>query len=289
MKRICLVLVLATLAVDASAVGRLADVEIVDRTTGAVLEPHYYRGEYWVAGLPGARYSISIRNQLGERLLAVTAVDGVNVVSGEAAGFQQTGYVFGPHQAYEICGWRKSDQEVASFEFTAPPDSYAGRTGRPANIGIVGVALFRERHPAVALLDAPSPAAPPQRAGSARAQAEAMGADAARAKSAAAAPSSELALTAGSPPPAALVTAPRPALGTGHGAREASAVEHTGFDRLSESPNEVIRIRYDSYANLVAMGVIGTRPPPPPRPNAFPDSPARYVPDPPGYPAGGLR
>ncbi len=276
MTRAYLALALATLALDAHAVGRLADVEIVDRATGTVLEPHYYRGEYWVAGTPGARYAISIRNHLGERLLAVTAVDGVNVVSGETAGFQQTGYVFGPYQGYEIAGWRKSDQDVATFEFTASPNSYAERTGRPANVGVIGVALFRERRPAPMAMapDALARAAPSAEAGGTSARAEAARAPTADA--------GRVVLGSAAPAPAAK-------LGTGHGAREAAAVEHTDFDRQSENPNEVIRIRYDSYANLVAMGVIGARPPLPPRPNAFPESPTRYVPDPPGPVSGGLR
>jgi hypothetical protein len=71
-------------------------------------------------------------------------------------------------------------------------------------------------------------------------------------------------------------------LGTGHGEREASYVAHTDFERLQAAPNEVIRIRYDSLPNLVAMGVI-VQPRIGPAPNPFPDSPlARYVPDPPG-------
>ena len=75
-----------------------------------------------------------------------------------------------------------------------------------------------------------------------------------------------------------------PKLGTGHGAREQSVVEATTFERLQESPNEVIRIRYDSRANLVAMGVIRKRwHPHLPRPEPFPDAPVMgYVPDPPG-------
>ena len=77
--------------------------------------------------------------------------------------------------------------------------------------------------------------------------------------------------------------APAEKLGTGHGAREYSYVENTTFDRLSTTPNEVIKIRYDSYANLVAMGVVPSRPAWQPGPNPFPDStPPLYVPDPPG-------
>src|SRR5882757_10536348 len=129
------------------AVGGIGQVAIIDRSSGVELVPHFYRGEYWVAGTPGAAYSIAIRNRLSERLLAVTSVDGINVVSGATAAWDQTGYVFGPNQRYEINGWRKSDSEVAAFTFTESSNSYAERTGRPANVGVIGVALFRERQP----------------------------------------------------------------------------------------------------------------------------------------------
>ncbi len=55
---------------------------------------------------------------------------------------------------------------------------------------------------------------------------------------------------------------------------------HTTFERRSQRPDELIRIRYDSRENLIAMGVV----PPdtmPRRPNPFPGSPTpRYAPDP---------
>ena len=285
MKPALLGLVLAAIALDAQAIGRLADVEIIDRDSGSILATHYYKGEYWVAGTPGARYAISIRNARGERLLAVTAVDGINVISGDAAAWGQTGYVFGPRQGYEIAGWRKSNQEVAAFEFTASPHSYAERTGRPANVGVIGVALFLERAPQPVYR---SYAAPERReepvAGAAN---EARG-DAAPVPSAPA-PASKASASLGALRDR-LGAAASAKLGTGHGEREQSYVENTEFERLSATPNEVIRIRYDSFDNLVAMGIIRQRLPARPRPNAFPDSPPeRYTPDPPAYGALGLR
>jgi hypothetical protein len=140
-------LALSAWALPAQAVGRLADVTVTDRNTGATLPLYYHRGDYWVAGQYGAKYAIAVRNKLGERVLAVTAVDGVNVLSGETAAWDQAGYVFSPWQQYQVTGWRKSSSEVAAFEFSALGDSYAGRTGRPANVGVIGVALFRERLP----------------------------------------------------------------------------------------------------------------------------------------------
>jgi len=253
---------LAVLSFDARALGHLADVSIIDRDTGQVLPTHYYRGEYWIAGRPGARYAIAIRNQSGERMLAVAAVDGVNAVTGDSASWNQTGYVFAPWQSYEIAGWRKSDAEVAAFEFTAASEAYATRTGRPANLGVIGVALFRERAtPALKL-----PAYSDERArGEAAVEAAAPAA-----------------LAQDGLQRAARNSAPLERLGTGHGQRESSAVTSAEFERQQQQPNEIIRIRYDSLNNLVAMGVIRQPGAERPGPDAFPESPvARYVPDPP--------
>jgi hypothetical protein len=265
---------------DAHAAGRLADVQIIDRETGSVLPTYRSRGEYWVAGRPGARYSIMIQNHRGERILAVTAVDGINIISGETGAWGETGYVFGPGQSYEIAGWRKSDAEIAAFNFTAAGNSYAERTGRPANVGVIGVALFLERPsvPGYEAFDRRS-------AESGYAQNRAQGAADSAAR---AAPQSPQAASSAPKleevkPYASLSNAvPAQKLGTGHGARETSYVQNTTFERLSSTPNEVIKIRYDSYENLVAMGVVPSHPWQS-RPNPFPGSPIqKYVPDPPG-------
>ena len=260
-----------SLSAHAHALGSLARVSVVDRDSGATLPTYYSRGEYWVAGDPGARYAIEIRNASGGRVLAVTSVDGVNVLSGDTAAFDQGGYVFDPGERYQITGWRKSNTEVAAFTFTDARDSYAGRTGRPANIGVIGVALFREQaQPAVVAPKVAPPAtgslSPPVNAPSP------ITGDAARAGALV-----EESAIAGAQAPAA-----RERLGTGHGEREYSSVVDTEFHRQQVQPNEVIRIRYDSYENLVAMGIIHRAQPPRGAPNPFPDSAQRrFVPDPP--------
>lgn len=256
---------------DAHAAGRLADVQIIDRDTGSVLPMYRSHGEYWVAGRPGARYAIMIQNHRAERLLAVTAVDGINVISGETGAWSQSGYVFSPGQSYEIAGWRKSNAEIAAFNFTASGNSYAERTGRPANVGVIGVALFLER-PA----KAPMYEARENRVEGAAADSAARAAPPSPSEAAPAPKLEEV------KPYASLSNTPAQKLGTGHGQRETSYVQDTTFDRLSTTPNELIKIRYDSFENLVAMGVVRARPMWQ-MPNPFPDSAApRYVPDPPG-------
>ena len=294
-----LALATVALALPAHAVGSLADVTVIDRQSGATLPVYRHRGEYWVAGQYGAKYSIMVRNRVGERLLAVTTVDGINVLSGETAAWDQTGYVFSPWQQYAVNGWRKSSREVAAFEFSVAGNSYAGRTGRPGNVGVIGVALFREslpepvaqapaysrgeefRHEFDARLrgaPVPSPApASPSAAGSAGLADRSASESSAQAERA---PSSSdsLAKSYNMPP-----TAPRPApqLGTAHGQRETSVVSHTSFARLQAQPNEIIRIRYDSRENLVAAGVIREPAAQLSLPNPVPHSAnTRYVPDP---------
>ena len=238
----------------AQGIGQLADVRVIDRDSGDSLAINYYRGEYWVAGRPGARYAREIRNHVGGRMLAVTSVDGVNVLSGETAAWNQSGYVFTPGERYQISGWRKSDSQVAAFVFTASPNSYAERTGRPANIGVIGIALFKERLQLPAYV-------PPQ-------------SDSKR---------SESLLAGNRSAPVASSTPLGPKLGTAHGEREDSFVARTEFERLQSEPNEIIRIHYDSKENLLAMGVLRRPHLQPNEANPFPGSPgASYVPDPPG-------
>jgi hypothetical protein len=274
---------LAAVNGNALAVGALADVTIVDRDSGAALATYYSGGEYWVAGRPGAHYAIEVRNGTGGRLLAVTSVDGVNVLSGATAGWEQAGYVFDPGEQYQITGWRKSHAEVAAFTFTDASNSYAERTGRPANVGVIGVALFSERAPR--LISVPPRAAPAIPEPPASPSAQSSPAPLAAAPPAAAAgPSAGTAVGALAVPRASdSVTSSAARLGTGHGEREWSYVVDTEFSRMQREPNEVIRIRYDSLENLVAMGILRPAHPAPPAPNPFPHSHERqFVPDPPG-------
>ena len=232
--------------------GSLVDIEVIDRNTGQTLPTWQYHGRIYVAGTPGNRYAVSLRNRSGGRLLTVLSVDGVNAVSGQTASAQQSGYVLDAGQRAEIAGWRKNLDEVAAFYFTSVADSYAGRTGRPQNVGVIGVAVFREYQvprPQPWLNQRDSSDMPAASAPSARMEAQ---------KS-------------------------RPAderLGTGHGERIDAHVDTTEFRRASEAPAEVVTIYYDSRANLVARGIIPTRPSwRSPEPEAFP---GRFVPDPRG-------
>ena len=267
---------------SAAAVGRLGSLDIVSRGDGQVLPIHPSGGRNWVVGTPGQEYSIRFCNTTPGRVLAVMSVDGVNVITGDTASPAQSGYVLNGYECADISGWRKSMTRTAAFYFTELPDAYATRTGRPENVGVIGVAVFRERRPIAwreplpkiagrSKQDAqpdtlPTPSAEPyaqdrrERTDAAsRAAEEAQG--------------------------VAEASAPRPQplskLGTGHGRSEDSPTQMVRFDRESAAPNETISIYYDRREYLAAMGIL---PSPqygrPADPNPFPAL-TRFVPDPP--------
>jgi hypothetical protein len=266
-----------------AAAGRLVDVSITNRDTGERLTPIRHGGKLYVAGTPGQRYAVELRNRDGERLLTVVSVDGINVLTGQTAAPVQSGYVLDPGRQYAINGWRKSMDDVAQFVFTALPDSYAARTGRPDHVGVIGVAAFRERRQPVAMApaiepeassgrwDRAAPAAPPSPANEARPMSKSLGAGSAMAESDAA--SGEGLRDRSDRREAAK------RLGTGHGQREHAPTQYTEFVRASDAPDEVLSIYYDSRSNLIARGIL--RAPKLAEPQPFPGANG-FVPDPRG-------
>jgi hypothetical protein len=143
---------------------------------------------------------------------------------------------------------------VAQFVFSSPSGSYASRTGRPDNIGVVGVAVFEE-----ARRWRPEPIL---RRG--------------------------LPLPAGRRPKRPCQCQPHRRLrqqvagpSAGYRPRCARAVLGARYRLRARQPQpaQVLQLRYDSARNLRARGILVDSPSRLPRePQAFPN---RYVPDPP--------
>ena len=221
---------------------------------GTPLNPYSHQNQWWIEGQSQAEYQIELHNYCGQRVLAVVSVDGLNVLDGKTASIQQGGYVLEPMQRTNISGWRKSWDNVASFYFTYPQDSYGAQTGRPKHLGVIGAAFFYEKERVMPRFES-MPSAP-------MASRNSLGASA---------DSSVQEMAKASP---SLGAAPTPSLGTGHGRLQDERAVRTTFDR-QPIPFETTSIRYDTRDNLIRRGII----PRPSGPQAFPGD--SFTPDPP--------
>ena len=246
----------------------LVDVSVVDRDTGEWLRQYPHRGDTWVAGAPGSRYAVRLSNNTGERVLVVLSVDGVNAVTGQTASPSQGGYVLEPWESAEIAGWRKSLDDIAQFVFTDLGDSYAARTGRPRNVGVIGVAVFRESRPRYYPSPLPSLSRNDRYQGESAKSAPAASANGGARESRAAEVMQDR-------------SADRQSMGTGHGQREWAPVGQTDFVRATRAPAEVTELRYDDARRLMAIGAMPRQSTYPNRnrqpPRAFPNG---FVADP---------
>jgi hypothetical protein len=258
------------------------DLQVVDRDTGQPMRIWRHDGRLFIAGEPGARYSLRVTNRTDDRVMVVLSVDGVNILSGQTASYDQNGYVFDPHESYDVSGWRKSDTQVAAFAFAPLSQSYAARTGRPGDVGVIGMAVFKEK----VIVPPPEPRVSEVgpdwrdeagRSGSVDAEALRRAAPAPPPPSGATPPQEDRLARGG------VASEQDERLGTAHGAREWSVVRTVSFERATAYPQSIRQIEYDTYAHLVALGVIPRWRDQEPRPRPFPLNPGGegYVPDPP--------
>jgi hypothetical protein len=212
------------------------EVELVDHEMRS-LPAFMHRGQRFVMGQMGQRYRIHITNPTSARMEVVVSVDGLDAVDGREASLEKRGYVVPAFGDVTIDGFRTSMDSVAAFRFGAVEDSYAARTGSDRNVGVIGVAFFRER--AREWRPIPRPLSPPS-AGARKAP------DAA--PSTAPAPAQRRATKEES--------ADRSGLGTQFGEQRDSHVRETTFERAAGGPAQLVQLRYDDREGLRAMGVM---------------------------------
>jgi hypothetical protein len=189
-------------------------------------------GRFYVEARPGSRYSLTLRNRTGERIGAVLAVDGLNVISGSRDAGRGRMYVLDPWQETTVQGWRTSLDEVRRFRFVDEQLSYAARSGKAnGRMGWIELAVYRERRP--------EPVREREEASDRVSSAPAGGAPAA--------PSAE-ARAKGFP-------------GTGWGERARDEVVLVSFEPEASACERIV-LRYEYRPALVALGVLAPARPP---------------------------
>lgn len=107
--------------------------------------PH--NDKLFVEAHKGAEYSIRIKNNTWQRILAVCSVDGLDILNGKPAEENGNGYVINGYGSLKADGFRVSNEKVAKFLFDYKGGSYATskQDGSDRNVGVIGVRIFTEK------------------------------------------------------------------------------------------------------------------------------------------------
>jgi len=131
------------------AEGNLVDVQVrVDGQAAPLYLAPGRNDRRYLQAFAGRNYTLVLRNNTGQRVAVLIAVDGLNVVSGEMSRLHsdEQMYVLAPWQSTTIRGWRTNLDEVRRFVFVDERRSYAERTGQAnSDMGWIRVLAFREQ------------------------------------------------------------------------------------------------------------------------------------------------
>ncbi len=222
---------------------------------------YVHRDAVYVEGKRGQRYVLRAHNSGDLRVEVIPTVDGLDVHSGKDASFEQRGLILPAHTTFDFEGFRLSPGDVATFRFGGVEQSYANQIGKPRNVGVIGIAVFEDKHPPQPLPRTIAPAPPPPIEGAPRSS-ELTGAaprGRERAESAPApgnAPNRPPSPASGPAPASRAAPLPAPSgLGTSFGERRVSVVGSTHFDRKTSAPAGVAMLRYEDRDGLRALGI----------------------------------
>lgn len=114
---------------------------------GKPVKEYKHEGKLYIEGRKGSGFSLRIKNNGWDEILAVPSIDGLSVMDGKPCSEDKSrGYIIKPHSSVTIDGWRTSDKEVAEFYFSDMDNSYAKRSDNGTqNTGVVGVAIFGKK------------------------------------------------------------------------------------------------------------------------------------------------
>lgn len=109
----------------------------------------YIDGEYrtFIEGRAENEYAIKIKNNSYKKVLALIAIDSVNVVTGkiQKSPTAGRGYIINGYDSVTIRGYRESDSTVGAFKFTNKENSYASEKGVGHNSGVIAVTIVEEK------------------------------------------------------------------------------------------------------------------------------------------------
>jgi hypothetical protein len=113
---------------------------------GKPIQEYHKDERTFVEGRQGSNFSLELTNLTPRRILVHPTVDGLSAMSGkEASRLDDDGYVLHAFQKTTIPGWRLNNDEVARFFFAGAGKSYAEKSGKGLDKGVIACAVWEEK------------------------------------------------------------------------------------------------------------------------------------------------
>jgi len=228
---------------------------------GKPIQEYHKDDRTFVEGRRGSNFALELTNLTARRICVHPTVDGLSAMNGkEASRLANDGYVLYPFQKAVIPGWRLNDEEVARFFFAGDGKSYAEKTGKGLDKGVIACAVWEEKQavriePEMSFMVSDGPNAAGELNSTRYSEENTSG-------------SMEWMPSEAHPKSKSITRGRRSRaggmrvnccstqnLGTGFGKREKHEVHTTTFDKATDEPAVVATIYYDDLKGLRAQGI----------------------------------
>ena len=106
-----------------------------------------HQNKSYILATEGVEYTLKIRNDSSNRVLANVVIDSLNILDGKVNS--DGGYIINGRSSTELKGWRVDDKTVNAFKFGRKEKSYAAKSeetnGETQNCGIISFRIFAEK------------------------------------------------------------------------------------------------------------------------------------------------
>jgi hypothetical protein len=112
---------------------------------GKPVQEYHHDSRTFIEGRVGSNFELEMKNLTHRKLLAHPTVDGLSAMTGKEASMKDDeGYIIHPYQTFQVPGWRLNNEEVAQFFFAGGGKSYAEKTGKGKDKGVIACAVWEE-------------------------------------------------------------------------------------------------------------------------------------------------
>lgn len=129
--------------------------EVSVLVNGRPVEEHSHKGKTFIEARDGTQYTIRFKNNSWTRVLVVTSVDGLDVLTGKRADSESSGYIVNGYGSVEIKGFRADHSTVGAFKFVGKNGSYAKSQGEEGNEGVIGIRVYGEKQQPITITNTP--------------------------------------------------------------------------------------------------------------------------------------